>query len=76
MRAARPGLVIVDLIMPVLNGEGFIEAVRADPATEGVRVVLMTGATPRAGDAPTRADALLPKPFELDDLMALVRRMA
>lgn len=76
VRAGRPGLVIVDLIMPVLNGEGFIQALRADPATADLRVVLMTGATPRAGEGPTRADAVLPKPFELDDLMALVRRLA
>lgn len=71
--ADRPDLVIVDLIMPVMNGHQFIRQVRGDPATAGVRLVLMTGATPEPGASP--ADAVLPKPFELDDLMALVRRL-
>lgn len=76
LRARRPGLVVVDLLMPVMNGYQFISALRDDPATSQLPVVLMTGATPRAGHPLPTADALLPKPFELDDLLALVRRFA
>jgi CheY-like chemotaxis protein len=76
LRAAPPDLVIVDLIMPVMNGHQFISRVRGDPATAGVRLVLMTGSTPRPGAELPDVDAVLPKPFELDELMALVHRLA
>lgn len=78
-REAHPEVVIVDLLMPVMNGLQFIQALRGDAATAATRVVLMTGATPGApgtDGAAGAADALLPKPFELDDLLALVRRLA
>lgn len=73
VQARRPDLVIVDLIMPVMNGRQFIARLRDDPATAGIRVVLMTGASPRPGVPLPAADALLPKPFELDDLITVVR---
>jgi CheY-like chemotaxis protein len=75
LRAARPDVVIVDLIMPVMNGHQFISRLRGDPATAALRVVLMTGATARPGHPLPPADALLPKPFELEELLALVRRL-
>lgn len=76
LHAERPDLVIVDLNMPVMNGEQFIARVRGDPATSGLRLVLMTGAVPSTTLPLPPADAVLPKPFELDDLMATVRRLA
>lgn len=75
VRACLPDIVIVDLIMPVMNGHQFINRLRGDPATAATRVVLMTGATPRVEIPIPAADAVLPKPFELDDLMAVVRRL-
>jgi len=75
VHAERPDLAIVDLNMPVMNGEQFIASVRGDPTSSGVRLVLMTGAVPRPDLPLPEADAVLPKPFELDDLMAMVRRL-
>jgi len=75
VQAARPDVVIVDLIMPVMNGHQFISRLRDDPATSGLRVVLMTGAVARPGLPLPPADAMLPKPFELDELLAVVRRL-
>lgn len=75
-RAARPQVVIVDLLMPVMNGLQVIQALRGDAATSATRVVLMTGAAAGAAGAPGAADAVLSKPFELEDLLALVRRLA
>jgi len=76
LQAARPDVVIVDLIMPVMNGHQFVARLREDPATARLPVVLMTGATPRPGLPLPEADALLPKPFELDELVAVVRRLS
>jgi two-component system chemotaxis response regulator CheY len=76
LRAERPNLILVDLLMPVMNGYQFLAEVRGDPALKGLPVVLMTGSTPRAGHPLPEADAMLPKPFELDELLSLVRRFA
>jgi CheY-like chemotaxis protein len=75
VQADRPDVVLVDLIMPVMNGHQFVARLRENPATAALRVVLMTGATPRPGLPLPKADALLPKPFEIEELIAVVRRL-
>jgi two-component system, chemotaxis family, chemotaxis protein CheY len=70
----RPQLVVVDLLMPIMGGEEFLQELRGAPATRELPVVLMTAVSP-SGRAPLpAADALLEKPFDLDDLLGAVRR--
>lgn len=71
-----PALVVLDLLMPVLGGAQFLETQRADPGIAHVPVVLMTAAIPSGNTALPKADAYLPKPFDLVDLLALVARFA
>jgi CheY-like chemotaxis protein len=75
VRERRPDVIILDLIMPGMGGGQFLERLRSDVGLRDIPVVLMTGATP----SPTRplppADALLTKPFELDDLIGAIRRL-
>lgn len=69
----RPRVVLLDLVMPVMSGEELAVQLRAAPATRGIPVVLMTGASPgEVGNA--QVDALVVKPFELPDLLKVVRR--
>lgn len=75
-RSARPDLVVLDLVMPVMNGAQFLEAVRADPALRDLPVVLMTAALPSEQLPVPAADAYLSKPFELDQLLETVARHA
>lgn len=75
LQDARPDLIIVDFLMPVMNGGQLLSRLRADPGTSGIPVLLMTGATPAGGRPIPAADATLPKPFELEELLALVRRL-
>ncbi|HOU12037.1 MAG TPA: substrate-binding domain-containing protein [Anaerolineae bacterium] len=42
MRQERPDLVLLDLMMPELDGFGVLEAMRGDPATRNVPVVILT----------------------------------
>jgi CheY-like chemotaxis protein len=76
LAAHRADLVLLDLHMPVLDGARFLERLRADEVLRDVSVVLMTGSG--SGWAPNGlpVQAVLPKPFEVDDLLRLVGRLA
>lgn len=76
-REQRPALLVTDLMMPHLSGAGLIAALRTDAAAAGVQAVpaiLMTASGAQAA-ATADADAVLLKPFALDDLEALLRRI-
>lgn len=70
----RPGLIVLDIRLPLVDGITLADELRATLA-EPPPFVLITG-----GDRPTvnarlvGAYAYLSKPFELDDLVATVRR--
>ncbi len=69
-----PDVVVLDLVMPRLDGRELAAAVRASPALRGMRLVLMTGAAIGEVRDLTDVDAVLEKPFELDELLAEVER--
>jgi len=73
---SSPPLILLDMMMPRMDGEAFLKALRAKPALAKASVVVISG----NGAARARADDLqaagcLVKPFELEDLLALVRRI-
>ena len=41
-RTIRPDIVFLDLRLPKLDGLGFLEALRQDPETEGIPVVILS----------------------------------
>jgi CheY-like chemotaxis protein len=69
----RPDLVLSDVMMPVLNGLNLCRRLKAEPSTASIPVILMSAAGHEVADG-SAADAYLDKPFELDELEALVRR--
>lgn len=71
-RQSRPDLVVTDLMMPVMNGRELIERLRADPATAGIPIVVVS-ANPRA--PLPEADARLGKPFDADTLLETIRSL-
>jgi two-component system chemotaxis response regulator CheY len=74
LRARRPNLVVLDLVMPVMNGAEFLDAVSRDAALADVPVLLMTAAMPPPGATLPRVSGYLAKPFELDELLEAVER--
>ena len=72
--ADPPGLVVTDCQMPRMSGLEFLRALRADPATAGVPVVLLTGKGFELDEAELRAEfgrvRLFPKPFSPRKLLA------
>jgi CheY-like chemotaxis protein len=77
--AVDPAVITLDIMMPRLDGWEAASRLRADPATAGVKVVLLSARAQEAdlqrGDR-IGVDAYLTKPFDPDELIATVRRLA
>jgi CheY-like chemotaxis protein len=75
MRRERPSVVLLDLMMPEMNGWELRAAMRQDALLRDVPVVVVSGAG-KLDDAkePLEAAAVLPKPFELAQLLELIER--
>jgi len=73
-RQQWPALVLTDLMMPLLDGFGLIKALRAEATRLNILpppVVLLTAASQQIM-ADIQADALLSKPFDLDQLEEII----
>lgn len=64
---------LLDLMMPRVDGFGVIEHVKHHQPEFLRRVVVMTAFTGAARDRVDSACALLPKPFDVEELVGLVR---
>jgi two-component system, chemotaxis family, chemotaxis protein CheY len=73
-RGGLPLLVLLDVVMPGLNGQELLARLRAEPETAGLPVVVMTAAVPSLTGPIEGASALLPKPFNLSELLAVTLR--
>jgi EAL domain-containing protein (putative c-di-GMP-specific phosphodiesterase class I) len=72
----RPASVIVlDMMMPIMDGRGFSEAYRELPGPHAPIVVLTAASDPAACAAQVGAADYLAKPFDVDDLLASVGRL-
>jgi CheY-like chemotaxis protein len=75
--ALKPGLILMDLSLPEMNGWEATRALKADPVLARIPVVACT-AHAMVGDRETAIAAgcaeCLTKPYELDELIALVQR--
>ena len=70
----RPRLILLDLMMPVMNGWEFRDALRNETDLGGVPILVMTAS--RTLDAhPLEADAVLLKPFGLGQLLGRVSEL-
>jgi signal transduction histidine kinase/DNA-binding response OmpR family regulator len=74
-RVRRPDLVISDIMMPAMDGFGLLQALRANPATRDVPVMLLSaraGEEARIEGIEAGADDYLVKPFSARELLARV----
>jgi len=72
IRAGRPDLVVLDVMMPRRNGYEVLAAVRADPSLAGVRILMLTAkGRPAESEKGLElgADAYMPKPFSTRELV-------
>ena len=77
MRARKPSAVVLDLMMPVMDGFSFMEACHLEQLCDGVHIVVISAvdeALRRVSEVPVTA--CMAKPFDLDDLVRTVGQFA
>jgi two-component system, OmpR family, phosphate regulon response regulator PhoB len=78
IRATRPDLVLLDVMLPEVSGYDICRDVRGDPGLQAVKILLMTAsgsARERQKGMALGADGFLHKPFALQDLRREVGRL-
>lgn len=73
-RPAVPCLILLDLMMPVMDGFEFMGRKAADPSLAGIPVVVITAAGPAGRAGALSAQRVLAKPVKLDTLMDTVKQ--
>lgn len=70
----KPDLVLMDVMMPGLDGMRTSQAIRARADMPQPAIVLMSAAPTRVRVGPS-VNGFLPKPFDLDEMLDLVARL-
>lgn len=69
----RPDLVILDVMLPDINGKEVCQRVRSDPAMDSVRIICISGMVEQDKVQSLRdagANDFMQKPFAIEDLLA------
>ncbi|WP_088286626.1 response regulator transcription factor [Ideonella sp. A 288] len=78
IRDFRPDLVLLDVMMPFKTGFEVLQAVRADEAIAGTKILMLTAKgreTDTAKGLALGADAYMTKPFSTKELAERVRQL-
>ena len=62
--ADQPDAILLDVMMPDMDGPATFEFLRADPATRHIPVILLTATIQGAGHMTLEVAAVIPKPFD------------
>src|ERR1700737_4879182 len=71
-QSVKPDVILLDLMMPVMDGWEFRRQQQADPALAPVPVIVLS-ALDHGRTSDLEADAFLKKPLDFDRLLSLVR---
>lgn len=76
VRDWRPDLVVLDTMMPVMDGIAVVRALHADPATTRLPILLMSAVAPMLPrDEQHKIAGFFRKPFDVDRFLEEVRRI-
>jgi CheY-like chemotaxis protein len=80
-QAESPDLILLDLMMPKLNGDHVCRTLKGDPAYADIPIIMLTAVQEKAGlkfetdETWLPADAYLDKPVQLDVLLPEIQRL-
>jgi DNA-binding response OmpR family regulator len=77
-RQERPDLILLDVVMPKMDGFAMLRELKADPDLQNIPVVMLTVKAQNSDivrGLHEGAQYYLPKPFHPSELQALVRRV-
>ena len=77
-RSISPDLIILDLMLPGLNGFDICETLRKNPLTASVPIVMLTGLCSQFGrlaGLESGANDFLTKPFKVEELVSKVDKL-
>jgi len=77
--AVQPSLIILDVMMPRMNGYQTARALKQNPATAAIPILMVTTKQEPADEfwsSQVGADAFLTKPVDITELIKEVRRLA
>jgi serine/threonine protein kinase len=74
-RRGRPSLILLDLMMPRLDGHGFLQSQSEDPSLGGIPVVLVTAQPADKARAFSAVRGVAPKPLDVGPLLQLINRV-
>jgi CheY-like chemotaxis protein len=70
----RPDLILLDLMMPVMDGYEFLDRLRRTPGYERTPTIVVSASPARATRIPQGATAFVGKPFDTDNLLQIIER--
>lgn len=74
LRAAPPTLVLLDIMMPQMDGAELLGRIRGEPRLARLPVIVVSAFGAMAGVAASLAQEYVVKPFDLDALLAMIAR--
>lgn len=74
LRADPPALVLLDIMMPAMDGAELLGKIRRDPALARLPVIVLSAFGSAGAVAAELAQEYVPKPFDLDVLVAAIAR--
>ncbi len=71
----RPSVILLDLMMPILDGYGFLEQLRRDPSLASIPLAVVTAGHGIDRDRLGDSLEIIPKPFDFPRLLGVIRSL-
>lgn len=78
IKAEKPSLIILDILMPGLDGLTLLHRLKSDPETEPIRAIIVSGKSFEAEKqraAQYGAEAFIEKPYDVDEFAKKVKEL-
>lgn len=75
LEKTKPDLVLSDLMMPILNGQEFCEAMQADPRFQNIPIIIISAVEAMINREVCDYAALVAKPFDVNKLVETINQV-